>query len=75
MLMFYYECVPILFFCICQGDWILSGKDGCTNSNPVHVYMYAIQFENIGSSTDAFINHVSEFAILFGRELDAEVCS
>ncbi|CAM8960945.1 unnamed protein product [Rhodiola kirilowii] len=60
---------------ILQGDWILSGKEACTHSKLVHVYMYAVQSVNIGSSNDAFITHVSEFAILFGQELDAEVLS
>uniref|UniRef100_A0A7N0UKV6 Uncharacterized protein n=1 Tax=Kalanchoe fedtschenkoi TaxID=63787 RepID=A0A7N0UKV6_KALFE len=60
---------------ILQGDWILSGKESCIHSKSVHVYMYAVQSENIGSSNDAFVTHVSEFAILFGQELDAEVLS
>lgn len=53
-----------------KGEWILSGKDSCDSS---HLYMYAIKCVNIGTSKDPFLTDVSEFAILFGNELDAEV--
>ncbi|KAM3287430.1 endoribonuclease Dicer 1 [Capsicum chacoense] len=60
---------------ILRGDWILSGKDSCVSSKFIHLYMYAIKCENIGTSKDPFLTDVSEFAILFGNELDAEVLS
>lgn len=60
---------------ILRGDWILSGKDSCVSSKFVHLYMYAIKCVNIGPAKDPFLTDVSEFAILFGNELDAEVLS
>nr|XP_016481139.1 PREDICTED: endoribonuclease Dicer homolog 1 [Nicotiana tabacum] len=60
---------------ILKGEWILSGKDSCDSSKLVHLYMYAIKCVNIGTSKDPFLTDVSEFAILFGNELDAEVLS
>jgi len=56
-----------------QGEWILSGKDACNNSKLLQLYMYAVKCENIGHSKDPFLIQVSNFAILFGNELDAEV--
>lgn len=35
--------------------------------------MYAVQCLNVGSSKDPFLTQVSNFAVLFGNELDAEV--
>lgn len=35
--------------------------------------MYAVKCLNVGSSKDPFLTHVSEFAVVFGNELDAEV--
>lgn len=35
--------------------------------------MYAVKCENIGHSKDPFLTQVSNFAVLFGNELDAEV--
>lgn len=35
--------------------------------------MYAVECENVGHSKDPFLTQVSEFAVLFGNELDAEV--
>lgn len=35
--------------------------------------MYAVKSENIGHSKDPFLTQVSDFAVLFGNELDAEV--
>nr|KYP72012.1 Endoribonuclease Dicer isogeny [Cajanus cajan] len=60
---------------ILKGEWILSGKDACNNSKLLHLYMYAVKCENIGHSKDPFLTQVSNFAVLFGNELDAEVLS
>ena len=35
--------------------------------------MYAVKCVNNGTSKDPFLTEVSEFAVLFGNELDAEV--
>jgi endoribonuclease Dicer len=35
--------------------------------------MYTIKCENVGHSKDPFLTQVSDFAVLFGTELDAEV--
>lgn len=51
----------------------MSGKDVCDNSK-LHLYMYDVKCVNIGSSKDPFLTRVSDFAVLFGNELDAEVC-
>ncbi|KAL0440783.1 UNVERIFIED_CONTAM: Endoribonuclease Dicer1 [Sesamum radiatum] len=59
---------------ILRGEWILSGK-GCDDSKLFHLYMYSIKCENVGFSKDPLLTQVSEFAILFGNELDAEVLS
>ncbi|KAI3454609.1 hypothetical protein Pfo_011272 [Paulownia fortunei] len=59
---------------ILQGEWILSGK-GCDDFELFHLYMYSVKCENVGFSKDPLLTHVSEFAILFGSELDAEVLS
>lgn len=40
----------------------------------VNLYMYAVICVNIGSSKDPFLTQTSEFALLLGNELDAEVC-
>ena len=37
--------------------------------------MYAVQCVNFGSSKDPFLTQVSDFAVLFGNKLDAEVFS
>ncbi|KAK9122388.1 hypothetical protein Syun_020005 [Stephania yunnanensis] len=60
---------------ILQGDWILSGRDGGCNSELIHLYLYVVKCENIGFSKDPFLTQVSDFAVLFGNELDAEVLS
>ncbi|KAK9279100.1 hypothetical protein L1049_012775 [Liquidambar formosana] len=60
---------------ILQGEWILSGKDGCDNSKFIHLYVYAVKCVNVGSSKDPFLTQVSDFSVLFGNELDAEVLS
>lgn len=56
-----------------QGEWILSGKEICESSKLFHLYMYSVRCVDLGSSKDPFLTEVSEFAILFGNELDAEV--
>lgn len=60
---------------VLQGEWILLGKDGCNSSRLVHLYMYAVKCVNLGSSKDPFLTQVSDFVVLFGNELDAEVLS
>lgn len=55
-----------------QGDWILSGKD-CEDSKSLHLFLYSIKYENVGLSKDPLLTQVSEFAVLFGNELDEEV--
>ncbi|CAH1411951.1 unnamed protein product [Lactuca virosa] len=62
---------------ILQGDWILSGRDEYDNSELVLVrlYMYVVKCVNVGSSKDPFLTQVSEFAVLLGNQLDAEVLS
>ncbi|KAL4305981.1 hypothetical protein AHAS_Ahas16G0132600 [Arachis hypogaea] len=58
-----------------KGEWILSGKDAYNNSKLFHLYMYSVECENVGISKDPFLTQVSDFAVLFGNELDAEVLS
>ncbi|KAK9058908.1 hypothetical protein SSX86_023756 [Deinandra increscens subsp. villosa] len=60
---------------ILQGDWILSGRDECDNFKLFRLYMYVVKCVNAGSSKDPFLTQVSEFAVVFGNELDAEVLS
>ncbi|XP_057980803.1 endoribonuclease Dicer homolog 1 [Malania oleifera] len=60
---------------VLQGDWILSGKDGYSDCKLFHLYVYAVKCINVGSSKDSFLTQVSDFAVLFGKELDAEVLS
>ncbi|CAN6483899.1 unnamed protein product [Victoria cruziana] len=60
---------------ILRGDWILIGRDGCNDSNLIKLYRYAINCVNIGASKDSFVTQVSDFAVLFGAELDTEVLS
>nr|KJB09575.1 hypothetical protein B456_001G150400 [Gossypium raimondii] len=60
---------------ILQGEWILSGRDGVDDSKIHRLYMYTIKCVNNGSSKDPFLTKVSDFAVLFGKELDAEVLS
>ncbi|KAH1259634.1 Endoribonuclease Dicer 1 [Glycine max] len=60
---------------ILKGEWILSEKDACNNYKLLHLYMYAVKCENLGHSKDPFLTQVSNFAVLFGNELDAEVLS
>ncbi|KAH9627009.1 hypothetical protein KSS87_020660 [Heliosperma pusillum] len=60
---------------VLQGDWILSGREMCDNSKLFHLYMYSVKWEHVGSSKDPFLTQASEYSILFGKELDAEVLS
>lgn len=61
---------------ILQGDWILIGKDGqCNDSKLARLFMYKVRCENVGFSKDPFLTQTSEFAVLLGNELDAEVLS
>ncbi|KAL6659920.1 hypothetical protein ACP70R_002042 [Stipagrostis hirtigluma subsp. patula] len=60
---------------ILRGDWILSGRDGCQSSQFIKLYMYSVNCVNIGSSKDPFVTQLSNFALIFGNELDAEVLS
>ncbi|KAG9131479.1 hypothetical protein Leryth_015296 [Lithospermum erythrorhizon] len=60
---------------ILRGEWILSGKQGSHTSNVLNLHMYAIKCMDVGSSKDTFLTQVSEFAVLLGSELDAEVLS
>ncbi|KAG8488850.1 hypothetical protein CXB51_016736 [Gossypium anomalum] len=60
---------------ILQGEWILSGRDSVDDSKIHRLYMYTIKCVNNGSSKDPFLTKVSDFAVLFGKELDAEVLS
>lgn len=39
----------------------------------LHLYLYGVRCLNIGTSNDPFLTQVSNFAVLFGNELDAEV--
>lgn len=55
-----------------QGEWILSGRDCCDDSE-LHLYMYAVKCVDSGVSKDPFLTQVSDFAVLFGNQLDAEV--
>ncbi|XP_073015144.1 endoribonuclease Dicer homolog 1-like [Primulina eburnea] len=59
---------------ILQGEWILSGQSR-EESKIFNLYMYSVTCENTGFSKDSLLNQVSEFAVLFGTELDAEVLS
>lgn len=55
-----------------QGEWVLSGRS-CDDSKLFHLYMYSVKCENVGFSKDPLLTLVSDFAILFGNELDSEV--
>ncbi|KAL3819351.1 hypothetical protein ACJIZ3_005256 [Penstemon smallii] len=59
---------------ILQGEWILTGK-GSADSKLFRLYMYSIKCETAGFSKDSLLTQVSEFAVLFGNELDVEVLS
>lgn len=55
-----------------QGEWVLAGKS-CDDSKSFHLYMYSVKCENAGFTKDPLLTLVSDFAILFGNELDSEV--
>nr|AEZ02177.1 Dicer [Arabidopsis thaliana] len=57
---------------VLKGEWVSSGKEVCESSKLFHLYMYNVRCVDFGSSKDPFLSEVSEFAILFGNELDAE---
>ncbi|KAF4366465.1 endoribonuclease Dicer homolog 1 [Cannabis sativa] len=59
---------------VLMGEWILSGKEVCNNPK-LHLFMYDVKCVNAGYSKDPFLTRVSDFALLFGNELDAEVLS
>ncbi|XP_024538863.1 endoribonuclease Dicer homolog 1 isoform X1 [Selaginella moellendorffii] len=52
-----------------KGDWILNTNYLLSTS----LYMYIIQYSNVGFSTDPLVTQTSDFAVLFGREMDPEV--
>lgn len=58
---------------ILRGEWILSSKDTCQKM--VNLHMYAVKLVDVGASKDPFLTQVSDFAVLFGSKLDAEVLS
>ncbi|KAL6559458.1 Dicer-like protein 1 [Orobanche gracilis] len=58
---------------VLQGEWILSGKS--CDSKLIRLYMYSVKCENIGFTKDPLLTQVSDFAVLFGNKLDAEVIS
>ncbi|GMH17328.1 hypothetical protein Nepgr_019169 [Nepenthes gracilis] len=60
---------------VLRGEWILSARDGCDDKKLFHLFLYSVKTENIGSTQDPFLTQVSDFAVLFGNELDAEVLS
>lgn len=64
--------IELVLSLLFQGEWILSGRDVCNNSK-LRLFMYDVKCVNIGSSKDPFLTQVSDFAVLFGNELDAEV--
>lgn len=61
------------WLCLSQGEWILSGRDDCQSSQFIKLYMYSVNCVNIGNSKDPFVAQISNFALIFGNELDAEV--
>ncbi|ONL93108.1 dicer-like 101 [Zea mays] len=60
---------------ILHGEWILSGRDGYQSSQFIKLYLYSVNCVNIGTSKDPFVTQLSNFALIFGNELDAEVLS
>lgn len=50
----------------------MSGRD-CSPSYQFKLHMYFVNSTNVGPSKDPFLDQVSEFSVLFGAELDAEV--
>ncbi|KAI4385111.1 hypothetical protein MLD38_003171 [Melastoma candidum] len=60
---------------ILRGEWILRGGDNCSDPELLRLHVYAVSCINMGSSKDPFLTQISDFAILFGNKLDAEVLS
>ncbi|KAM0858796.1 hypothetical protein ACQ4PT_047614 [Festuca glaucescens] len=60
---------------ILRGEWILSGKNGYRSSQFIKLYMYSVNCIDVGTSKDPFLAQLSNFSIIFGNELDAEVLS
>ncbi|ERN08097.1 endoribonuclease Dicer homolog 1 [Amborella trichopoda] len=58
---------------ILRGDWILIGKDDCHESELIKLFIYKVKCTNIGNTKDPFLTQASDFALLFGSELDSEV--
>ncbi|KAJ7524239.1 hypothetical protein O6H91_18G083200 [Diphasiastrum complanatum] len=59
---------------ILKGDWILLGKQGhCSDSMTVPLFVYKLQCANFGFTKDALLTQTSDFAIVFGSELDSEI--
>lgn len=56
---------------VLRGDWILMNKESVESN--VHLFFYRIKCENYGFSKDALLTQTSDFALLFGTELDAEI--
>lgn len=70
---FFFLAVNLSILLNFQGDWILSGGKSSSWSKLLHLHMYAVKCVNVGSTKDQFLMQVSDFAVLFGNELDAEV--
>lgn len=60
---------------VLRGEWILSGRDCCQSSQFIKLYMYYVNCVDVGTSKDPFLAQLSNFSIVFGNELDAEVLS
>ncbi|KAL3683909.1 hypothetical protein R1sor_001931 [Riccia sorocarpa] len=56
---------------ILQGDWIK--EDVGNEDKTFSLFMYKVACENKGFSKDALVMETSDFAVMFGRELDPEV--
>ncbi|XBH58778.1 hypothetical protein VPH35_080155 [Triticum aestivum] len=60
---------------ILRGEWILCGRDGCQSTQFIKLYMYSVNCVDVGTSKDPSLAQLSNFSIIFGSELDAEVLS
>jgi endoribonuclease Dicer len=59
---------------ILKGDWILAGNDWEANKmSKVSLFVYKVECENVGFSKDPLLTETSNYAILFGQELNSEV--
>ncbi|OAE22766.1 hypothetical protein AXG93_2035s1500 [Marchantia polymorpha subsp. ruderalis] len=56
---------------VLQGDWIKDNLD--SEEKTVSLYMYKVACENKGFSKDTLLTETSDFALIFGRQLDSEV--